>query len=259
MAEPAAEAISARDVRVELSGRPVLHGVDASVRHGETLAILGPNGAGKSTLLRAFAGLVAFTGSIRIDGDDVASLPPKARAQRLAFVPQVTALRAALPVRDVVLQGRFAHREPFARETSADRKAVERALELTDAARFARRAFTTLSFGEQRRVLIARGLASGARIVCLDEPTAALDVGHALQLHALLQTLAQQGYAVVLVLHALGDARAHADRALLLAQGRVVSSGSVTEVIASDHVRAVYGVEMREREGLAFSLPGGEP
>jgi iron complex transport system ATP-binding protein len=255
----AVPAIRARAVRVELSGRAVLHGVDASVQHGEVLAILGPNGAGKSTLLRAIAGLIPFSGSIELDGADVMALPPKERAQRLAFVPQVTALRAALPVHEVVLQGRFAHREPFARETRADREAVERALDLTDASRFSRRAFTTLSFGEQRRVLIARGLASGARIVCLDEPTAALDVGHALQLHALLERLAREGYAVVLVLHALGDARAHADRALLLAQGRTISSGRVAEVIAADHVRAVYGVEMREREGLAFALPGGEP
>jgi iron complex transport system ATP-binding protein len=245
----------AKGVRVRLGQHVVLHGVDLEAPHGEIIAILGPNGAGKSTLLRAACGLVPCEGSVQLDGLDVATMPARERAQRIAFVPQHSALRSALPVRDVVLQGRFAHRGPLATTRQADRAAVESALDKTDTARFAQRAFTQLSFGEQRRVLLARGLASGAHTLCLDEPTAALDVGHALRLHALLRELAQSGYAVALVLHSLEDALQHTDRALLLDRGRVVCAGSARDVIAEEHVRKVYGVEMRRGKALGFSLP----
>jgi iron complex transport system ATP-binding protein len=255
MVEASARGLIAKSIRVCHGPRAVLHGVDFEAPHGEIAAILGPNGAGKSTLLRAACGLLPCEGSVQLDGLDVASMPARERARRIAFVPQHSALRSALPVRDVVLQGRFAHRGPLASTRQVDLAAVEHALDKTDTARFAERAFTKLSFGEQRRVLLARGLASGAHTLCLDEPTAALDVGHALRLHALLRDLAQSGYAVVLVLHSLEDALQHTDRALLLDRGRVVCAGNTREVIAEEHVRNVYGVEMRRGEALGFSLP----
>ena len=255
MADGGARGLVARSIRVHHGSRAVLHGVDFEARHGEIVAILGPNGAGKSTLLRAACGLLPCEGSVQLDGFDVASMAARERARRIAFVPQHSALRSALPVRDVVLQGRFAHRGPLSATCEADRAAVDGALDKTDTARFAERAFTKLSFGEQRRVLLARGLASGAHTLCLDEPTAALDVGHALRLHALLRELALGGYAIVLVLHSLEDALQHTDRALLLDRGRVVCAGATRDVIAEEHVRDVYGVEMRRGEALGFSLP----
>jgi iron complex transport system ATP-binding protein len=257
MVESQARGLVATGIRVSHGKRQVLHGVDLNARPGEVLAILGPNGAGKSTLLRASCGLLACEGAVQLDGSDVRAMGARERAQRIAFVPQHSALRSALPVRDVVLQGRFAHRGPLAATRDSDREAVESALEKTDTARFAERAFTKLSFGEQRRVLLARGLATGARTLCLDEPTAALDVGHALRLHALLCELARSGYTVVLVLHALEDALKHTDSALLLDRGRAVCAGKTSDVIAEEHVRAVYGVEMQRQKALGFSLPTG--
>lgn len=257
MAEPQARGLVATGIRVSHGQREVLHGVDLHAPPGEVVAILGPNGAGKSTLLRASCGLLLCEGSVQLDGRDVRAMPARERAQHIAFVPQHSALRSALPVRNVVLQGRFAHRGPLSSTRAADREAVENALEKTDTARFAERAFTELSFGEQRRVLLARGLATGARTLCLDEPTAALDVGHALRLHALLSELARSGYAVVLVLHALEDALKHTDRALLLDRGHAICAGKTSDVIAEEHVRAVYGVEMQRQQALGFTLPSG--
>jgi iron complex transport system ATP-binding protein len=254
MSEPL-PGLHATGIRVAHGKRQVLHGVDLHAPPGEVLAILGPNGAGKSTLLRAACGLLPCDGRVALDGRDVREMAARERAQLIAFVPQHSALRSALPVRDVVLQGRFAHRSPLSATRQRDVETVERALEKTDTARFAERPFTKLSFGEQRRVLLARGLATGARTLCLDEPTAALDVGHALRLHALLSELAKSGYAVVLVLHALEDALKHTDRALLLDRGRVVCTGKTRDVIAEEHVRSVYGVEMQRQSALGFSLP----
>ena len=147
------------------------------------------------------------------------------------------------------------HRAGFGGQDARDRNAVERALALCDVERFASRAFTTLSLGEQRRVLIARAIATDARILCLDEPTASLDVQHVLLTHALMRQLADDGVAVIAALHPLDDALRHADRALLLSAGRCVHQGPVAEVIADKIVRDVYQVEMRERDALGFRLP----
>lgn len=250
--------LCAEAVSVERGGRLVLTGVDLEAHRGEVLAVLGPNGAGKSSLLRALAGLLPHRGRVLLCGDDAAGLDARERAKRLGFVPQSSALRSALAVRDVVAQGRYAHRPAFGGLRRDDRAAIERALALTDLTRFAARPFTALSFGEQRRVLLARGLASGAPVLCLDEPTAALDVGHALQLYLLLRRLAGEGHAVIVVLHQLDDALRHADRALLLADGVPVGLGKSAEVVAIDRVREVYQVEMRHGEGLGFH-PCPEP
>jgi len=237
----------------------VLHGIDLKVPAGKAVALLGPNGAGKSTLLRAVVGLQAFAGVVRLDGEDLAALRPTERAKRVAFVPQQSALRSALPVREVVLQGRYVHRSSAIGQSAADRAAVTAALEMVDGRELASRPFTQLSLGEQRRVLIARALCTGARLLCLDEPTSALDVRHGLELHRLLRELAERGHAVLVVLHQLEEALRHADRALLLQTGTIASSGPVSEVIASATVRAVYGVDMLPATGLGFRLPVDPP
>lgn len=251
-------ALLATGVSVERGRTRVVSAVDLQAAAGEVLAVLGPNGAGKSTLLRALAGLVPYAGSVRLHGRDARTLSARERAQSLAFVPQQSALRSALPVRDVVAQGRYMHRAGFGGEGARDRSAVDRALALCDVEHFAARAFTTLSLGEQRRVLIARALATEARILCLDEPTASLDVQHVLLMHALMRQLARDGVAVIAALHPLDDALRHADRALLLADGRCVHQGPVAEVIAQKLVRDVYQVELREHDALGFHLPAAK-
>lgn len=253
------EAIIARGVHVKRDQRPVLTAVDFTAHHGELSVIVGPNGAGKSTLLKAIAGLVQYSGTITVDGLDCAPLAPKERARLMAFVPQQTQLRAPMPVRDVVAQGRYARSTGTLKE--ADLVAVERACVITDVQRLAHRAFTELSGGEQRRVLVARALAADARVLLFDEPTAALDVRQALSLYRIAREQAQQGVAVVMVLHQLGHALRFADRAVLLHEGRVVGAGVPREVITAAAVRDVYGVELIDNAAPAFEMlsPQGAP
>jgi iron complex transport system ATP-binding protein len=237
--------------------RPVLQELSFRADPGSVTVLLGPNGAGKSTALKCILGLLPYQGEVTLAGQPAAALEPRARARLVAYVPQHSSLDAPLLVRDVVAQGRFAHEgnNPFARPSRAEQAAVELALARTDLQPLAERTFTTLSYGERRRVLLARALATSAPVLLLDEPTAALDVGHALQLLATLRQIARDGTAVVMVLHQLQEAAAVADRALLLAEGRTVGQGTVAEVIAPGPVRAVYGVDMIAGGQFACRLP----
>jgi iron complex transport system ATP-binding protein len=248
------EAIVATAVTIEREGRRVLEAVNFTARHGEVTAIVGPNGAGKSTLLKAIAGLLPYQGSIAIDGRDCAPLSPRERAQLVAFVPQQTQLRAPMPVRDVVSQGRYAQQLGARDHSADDLRAIERAMDVADVAGLADRPFTELSGGEQRRVLVARALATQARVLLFDEPTASLDVRHALSLYHLVREQAASGVAVVMVLHQLGDALRFADSAVLIGEGRVVADGHPSDVITVQHVNDVYGVRLVDKDAPGFEM-----
>ena len=240
-------------------GPPVVRGVSLTAAQGRITALLGPNGSGKSTLIRAVLGLTPASGTVLLDGVNLWQLDRIRRAQRVAYVPQRTQLFARLSVRSVVAQGRFAHAPSLAPWSRGDDAHVAAALDETDTRDLAERPFPELSGGEQARVMLARALATQATTLLLDEPTASLDVRQGLLLHAILRRLAQRACTVLIVMHDLAEVRRHADDAVLLCQGRVYGSGSVREVIASEPVRSVYGVELMEGGALSWRLPERVP
>jgi len=259
-AAPAAlPVLVAAGVTVALGGHAVIDGVDLELCAGEVLALLGPNGAGKTSLLRALAGLSPFSGRIQILGLDVRSADRRQLARTVAMVPQRSLLEARLPVRTVVAQGRYAHALGFGRLRPEDGAAIERAMARADVAHLADRILPELSHGEQRRVHLARALCTEARVLLLDEPTAALDLPHALALLATLRELAAAGHAVVLVVHQLDEALRAADSCVLLDRGRVVARGPSASIVYGEHVQRVYGVEVVPGGGLGFRLRGGAP
>ncbi len=247
-------AIQTRSLRVMLGDRTALQGVDFTARRGEITVVLGPNGAGKSTLLKAIAGLLDYRGDILIDGRSQGRLSRRERVRKLAYVPQRSLLASAFSVETVVSHGRYS----FGRPSTTDGARVREAMARVDIEHLAKRPFTQLSEGEHRRVLLARALATEARLILLDEPTSALDVSHALRFFRLLRELIAEGYTVVIVVHSLDDAVRFTDRALLLNEGRVAHAGITTDVVAPDPLREVYGVEVSEQGGLAFRLPGDD-
>jgi iron complex transport system ATP-binding protein len=252
-------ALVARDVSVRLSGRSVVEHVDFEARAGQISAIVGPNAAGKTTLLKALAGLIPAQGSIRHGDTPLAELSAAERARRVAYVPQRSELSARLSVQQVVALGRYAGRPGVFSLGAADRRAIEAALERVRARALAERFYPELSGGEQRLVLLARALATGAHTVMLDEPAMSLDVRHGLGLFELLRELAGQGYCVVCVLHDLDEVRRFCDAALLLDQGRARFAGAPEQAAFMAAAEAVYGVRLVEHDRLGFRLPQAQP
>ncbi|MDH4101768.1 MAG: ABC transporter ATP-binding protein [Thermoleophilia bacterium] len=238
-------AIELKDVTVVLGGRPVVDGIDASVAKGEWLALIGPNGAGKTTLLRAIARLVSFSGLIALGGRSVREVPRVELARLIAVVPQEPSTPAWMTVGEYVLLGRTPHLGPLAKEGRRDREAAARAVARLDLIGYEERRLGTLSGGEKQRAVVARALAQEARIILLDEPTAALDIGHQQQAFDLLDALrAESGLTLVAAMHDLTLAAQYAGRMVLLDGGRVVAEGVPRDVLTEKLIASHYGASI---------------
>jgi iron complex transport system ATP-binding protein len=233
-------------VTVTLGGRAVVRDVSTVVERGSWVALIGPNGAGKTSLLRAIAGLLPCEGEVTLLGEPASELDRRERARRLAVVPQDPETPPWLTVAEYVLLGRTPYLGPLAREGGDDRDATARALARLELEPFADRTLGTLSGGERQRVVVARALAQEASIVLLDEPTAALDIGHQQQALELLDALrAADGLTLVAAMHDLTLAALYADRVLLLSDGVIVADGAPGEVLTEDALAAHYGASVR--------------
>jgi iron complex transport system ATP-binding protein len=236
---PGQVAVRLDGVTVSRGSRAVLHDIDLAVAAGEVVAVVGPNGSGKSSLVSAVAGdLSDIHGSIQIDGEAISSWTPLEAAMRRAVLTQQSSVAFPFTVGSVVAMGRA----PWAgtdRELD-DVEAIDTAIDAMEVRHLAGRPFTTLSGGERARVALARVLAQTTAVLMLDEPTAALDIRHQeLVLHVARQRAAQ-GVAVLVVLHDLAVAAAHADRIVVLDAGRIVADAPPTEVLEPGLLGRVY-------------------
>jgi len=244
-------ALAAVDLRVRLGTRDVLAAVSCELRPGEFVLLAGRNGAGKSTLLRALLGaLPPDAGSVVLHGKPLAAWQPKARARQMAFVPQSVDTPFEFTGRELVTMGRHPHRARSEALTREDHEAIARALVAVDAVPFADRPVTTLSGGEQRRIAVARALATEAPLLLLDEPTNNLDLEHALQLVDLLERLAAAGRGVLVASHDLNLFARHCGRVVLLHEGRVFADAPPERALSPANVAAVFGVQSTSPSGF---------
>ncbi len=198
-------------------GRWLVRGLDLELAPGTVTVVVGPNGSGKTTMLRALLGLIdASEGRVTLAGRPLREHSLRERARACAWLPQRTELPWSLSARELVMLGRAPHLSALAGPGKRDDEEVMAALGRVRAEDLRDRDVRTLSGGELQRVLLARLLATKAPLLLLDEPTTALDVGHALALLELVQELSASGHGVLMSLHELELARRYGDRALLL-------------------------------------------
>lgn len=238
--------LRAHKLSILRGSKQVLVDIDLALQPGQVLGVLGPNGAGKSTLLGALCGeLSPAAGEVALDGRPLQDWPGMERARRLAVLPQSSSLSFGFAVGDVVMMGRMPH------DTGRERDAqiVREALQAADAEHLAERSYLELSGGERQRVHLARVLAQlwpgGAeQTLLLDEPTSMLDPLHQ---HTTLQAVrrfAEQGAAVLVILHDLNLAARYCDRLLLLNDGRTHAVGLPAQVLRAEPLQAVFGLEV---------------
>lgn len=241
------------NVSVELKNRRsnsshsiLVNSVSCHVDAGEVMAIIGPNGAGKSTLLNAISGDSEFSGRIEINGIES---EPKLRARQIAVLPQLSLLNFPYRVSEVVGLARIPHDTGRQR----DDEIVQEALTLMDISFLSDRLYTELSGGEKQRVQLARVFAqiwqksdapNGTRVLLLDEPTAALDLGHQQLLMQAIQALANNGVAVIMVLHDVNLAARYADKALALLCSELLAFGPIDEVINQKNIKSLFDVDV---------------
>lgn len=220
-----------------------LTAITAAVRPGEVTAICGPNGAGKSTLLACLAGLLQpGSGTVTLGGVPLANLPPRARARAIGYLPQSPEVAWDVSTETLVSLGRIPWR---GLPHSHDDAVISAAIAAMDLEPLRLRPVSRLSGGERARALMARVLATAPRWLLADEPLANLDLAHSAQLIARLREQAGQGTGVVLVLHDLAQAMNHADRVLVLADGRLVADGPPEQALSEEMIACVWAVTAR--------------
>jgi iron complex transport system ATP-binding protein len=226
---------------------PVIREVSLSVPSGGITGVIGPNGAGKTTLLRTLSrALKPRQGTVRFRDRDITDMPRREFARRVAVIPQFQSVPPPFTVSEFVSMGRYPHRgrlSPFTRE---DREIISESLELLELSHLKDRRVNLLSGGEMQRVFLAQGLAQRPELLLMDEPTAHLDISHAIRALDLADSLTRSKSLTVLVtLHDLNLAAAYCDRLVMLRQGSVYAAGVPGEVLTEQTIGTVYRTRVR--------------
>lgn len=223
-----------------VAGLEIVRRASLQCAPGSFVGLIGPNGSGKSSLLRCiYRVLEPDAGRISLDDDDVWQLNARQAAQRMAVVLQESGGEYDFSVREMVLMGRAPHKRLLDRDSAADIRLVDVALEQVGMAAFAARSFLTLSGGEKQRVLVARALAQQTRFLVLDEPTNHLDIRYQIDVLELVRGLR---ITTIAAMHDLNLAALYCDRLYVLKAGTIVASGTPEQVLTPRLIDEVYGV-----------------
>lgn len=222
----------------------LLNDISCNIAAGEILGVIGANGAGKSTLIKAICGELAFTG--QIDMPNIERSVPQ-RARQMAVLPQFSLLNFPYQVWEVVALGRIPHQTSH----RYNLEVVDQVLELTDIAYLKYRRYTQLSGGEKQRVQLARVLAQiwdqptpkTDRLLLLDEPTSALDIGHQHDLMKVIQSFAEKGVAVLMVMHDINLAAQYSDHLLALLCSERLAYGTPQQVVTRENIQKLFGLD----------------
>ena len=219
------------DVRVTRDKREILHIDNLEINLQSFTLILGHNGSGKSTLAKLLTGqMLPDTGKVSLNGQEIKQFSARALAKEIGYLAQYLPNAPGLSVAELVKLGRFPWRGVLGRWRAQDKTIIEQAMQQTQTSQFANTAVDQLSGGERQRAWIAMLLAQQAKLLILDEPTAALDLAHQYQLLSLLKQLhTEHNRGVFVVLHDINLALRFADEVLAMQGGKVFYQGEVAQ------------------------------
>lgn len=240
--------LQTQQLSYSVAKKTILQQVDFHVNPHEFVVIVGPNGAGKSTLLQLLAGDIQPShGNVLLNNAPLSQYSASELAKIRAVLTQQYDLAFPFSVQEVVEMAFYAHQDC---PPNALMQHKQHALELMQVAHLSERDFTRLSGGEKQRVQLARVFtqllptlsAKKPAYLLIDEPTSSLDIFHQYQVMEQAKTLANQGAAVIAVVHDLALAASFADRIYVLKDGKVAVQGNPFDALQAQHLNSVYGV-----------------
>ncbi len=222
----------------------IFENINFEVKEGEILAILGPNGAGKTTMLRCITGMLKWrAGKSLLDGEDIASMPPRKLWSKMAYVPQAKSVSSAYTALEMVLLGRSSHLNIFEAPKQTDVEKAMEVLEFLGISRLADKKCSEVSGGELQMILIAKALASDPKVLILDEPESNLDFKNQLIVLDAMSNLAARGMTCIFNTHYPAHALQRAQKSLILSKGGAYVFGDTTAVVTEENIRKAFGVD----------------
>lgn len=230
-----------------INGKPLLQPIHHTFEEGKVYGLIGHNGSGKSTLIKLLAQQQPVSeGDIRFDQRPLQEWGNREFARQVAYLPQHLPSAENLTGRELVAFGRYPWHGLLGRHNQTDKEAIERAIALTHTEAFADRLVDTLSGGERQRVWLAMLIAQGSRFLLLDEPLAALDIAHQMEVLALIRKLCDElNLGVIIVLHDINMASRYCDELMALHSGRLLAHGKPDALMQNATLEAIYGLPMQ--------------
>lgn len=233
--------ISGNNIKVSFGSVNILKDVSIKAKSNKFVGIIGPNGSGKSTFLKCiYRVLKPDQGVVYIDGSEIKNLTVRESAKKVAVVSQHNFYNFDFRIEEVVMMGRSPHKKNMERDNAEDYRIVNECLEKVGMKSFKGRSFSTLSGGEQQRVILARALAQKTECIILDEPTNHLDIKYQLQL---LDIVKELDLTIISAIHDLNIAAMYCDYLYAMKDGEVVIEGNPKEVLTPNMIKNLYEVD----------------
>jgi len=232
--------VQVKNLRFSIDKKEILKDISFDIPKGSFVGVIGPNGSGKSTLLKNIYRIYKpSSGSILLDNKELAKMKDKDCAKEIAVLAQESNTHFDFTVEQIVKMGRYPYKSVFEDYSKDDLQMVKDMLQKVGLESYSERNFSEISGGEKQRTLIARALVQNTNFLVLDEPTNHLDIGYQIQLMDLVKSL---NITTLSAIHDINLASMYCDYLIVMKDGKIISFGTVEEIINSEMLKDVFGV-----------------